>query len=214
MTIQWEVRIRSNPYKETIPDRQFAQVVRACVAARADDVAARARSGEFGRDSMAFVVLDPTTARRRPGEQAILFVAEVGPDGAKFLPNASAKAFEHWDLGADCGVLVYVQNHRLADGRFGFGFSVELDGTIVGASGESELQDRFEAVCLAAELNYRIGAARADFDAAGKQEWYAVPSRPDPLVRCVASEQGGLRLRSADEPTGSAASVPTAREEA
>ena len=123
-----------------------------------------------------------------------MLVASVGPEGARFVPNASAKAFEHWDLGADCGVLVYTQNHRLADGRFGFGFSAELDGTIVGASGESELQDRFEAVSLAAELNYRIGAARSLWEEGGRQEWYSVPSRPEAPYAGVWSMQGVANL--------------------
>jgi len=195
MALEWDVHVLRNPYAQTVPDANFIELVRQSVEARAADIERRSRSGEFGRDSMAFVVLDPTAPRSRRSDDVVLLVASVGPEGARFVPNASAKAFEHWDLGTECGVLVYTQNHRLADGRFGFGFSVELDGTIVAASGESELQDRFEAVSLAAELNYRIGAARSVWEEGGKQEWYSVPSRPDVPYAEVWSLEGVANLR-------------------
>jgi hypothetical protein len=194
MALEWHLHLLRNPYSQTIPDTNFIELVKQSVEARAADVERRSRSGEFGRDSMGFAVLDPTAARSKRSDEVVLLVASVGPEGPRFVPNASAKAFEHWDLGADCGVLVYTQNHRLADGRFGFGFSVELDGTIVGASGESELQDRFQAVSLAAELNYRVGAARSVWEEGGKQEWYSVPSRPDAPYADVWSLEGLANL--------------------
>jgi hypothetical protein len=196
MPLEWGAHVLRNPYPQTVPDANFAELVRNSVAARAADIEARSQSGEFGRDSMAFVVLDPTAPRSKRSDEVVLLVASVGPEGARFVPNASAKAFEHWDLGTDCGVLVYTQNHRLADGRFGFGFSAELDGTIVGASGESELQDRFQAISLAAELNYRIGAARSAWEeGGGRQEWYSVPSRPDAQYAGVWSLEGLANLK-------------------
>jgi hypothetical protein len=195
MALEWDVHVLRNPYAQTVPDANFIELVGQSVEARAADVERRSRSGEFGRDSMAFVVLDPTAPRSKRSEEVVLLVASVGPEGARFVPNASAKAFEHWDFGTDCGVLVYTQNHRLADGQFGFGFSVELDGTIVGASGESELQDRFQAVSLAAELNYRIGAARSAWEEGGKQEWYSVPSRPGEPYSEVWNLEGLANLR-------------------
>jgi hypothetical protein len=179
MALLWDAHVLLNPYVQTVPHAAFIELVRSSVDARAADIERRSRSGEFGRDSMAFVVLDPTAPRWKKSAEVVLLVATVGPEGTRFVPNASAKAFEHWDFRTECGVLVYTQNHRLADGQFGFGFSVELDGTIVAASGQSELQDRFEAVSLAAELNYRIGAARSAWEEGGKQEWYTVPSHPD-----------------------------------
>lgn len=203
MSLEWEVHVLRNPYAQTIPDANFIELVRLSVEARAVDVEQRSQSGEFGRNSMGFVVLDPTAPRSRRSEEVVLLAASVGPEGARFVPNASAKAFEHWDFGADCGVLVYTQNHRLADGRFGFGFSVELDGTIVGGSGESELQDRFEAVSLAAELNYRIGAARSVWEEPGKQEWYSVPSRAGTPYAEVWNLHGMAEL------TGGAGSGPS-----
>jgi hypothetical protein len=194
MTLEWEIHVLRNPYAQTVPDTNFIDLVRRSVEARAADVDRRSRSGEFGRNSMGFVVLDPTAPRSRPSNDVVLLAASVGPEGARFIPNASAKAFEHWDLGSDCGALVYTQNHRLADGQFGFGFSAELDGTIVGASGESELQDRFQAVSLAAELNYRIGAARSVWEEAGKQEWYSVPSSPGVPYTEVWRREGMAKL--------------------
>jgi hypothetical protein len=194
MVLGWDVHVLRNPYAQTIPDANFVALVRSSVEARAADIERRSRSGEFGRDSMAFVVLDPTAPRWKRSEEVVLLVASVGPEGTRFVPNASAKAFEHWDFGTDCGVLVYTQNHRLADGQFGFGFSVDLDGTIGAASGESELQDRFEAVSLAAELNYRIGAARSAWEDGGKQEWYSVPSHPEAPYADVWSLEGVANL--------------------
>lgn len=205
MPLEWDVHLLRNPYSQTVPDASFVELVRQSMEARAADIEARSRSGEFGRDSMAFVVLDPTAPRSKRSDEVVLLAATVGPQGARFVPNASAKAFEHWDLGADCGVLVYTQNHRLADGQFGFGFSVDLDGTVVGASGQSELQDRFQAVSLAAELNYRIGAARSAWEeGGGRQEWYAVPSRPDAPYAAVWSLQGLANI------TGSTGNVASA----
>lgn len=203
MALEWDVHVLRNPYAQTVPDAKFIELVRQSVESRAADIERRSRSGEFGRDSMAFVVLDPTAPRSKRSEEVVLLVATVGPEGVRNVPNASAKAFEHWDLGTECGVLVYTQNHRLADGQFGFGFSVELDGTIVGASGETELQDRFQAVSLAAELNYRIGVARSVWEEGGRQEWYSVPSRPDAPYAEVWRLEGVavLRGRTGNEPS-------------
>ncbi len=47
---------------------------------------------------------------------------------------------------------------------------------------------------LAAELNYRIGAARTAWEDGGKQEWYSVPSHPEAPYANVWSLEGVANL--------------------
>ncbi|HWI32225.1 MAG TPA: hypothetical protein VNT50_12095 [Microbacterium sp.] len=93
------------------------------------------------------------------------------------------------------GQLVYSEAHRLPDGSFRFGYSVEVDGTQVGASGLTELQDRYQATVLAADLNYRIAAARTEWakDFAGER-WYANEQvAPDRFRDALAGVLGGVQ---------------------
>jgi hypothetical protein len=87
----------------------------------------------------------------------------VGEEGERFLPNAMAKACEHRDHQASAGSVLYSQLHRLADGDFRWGHSAEVEGTIVGVSGLSEIQDRFQGQLLAAEFNYEIARFRLEW---------------------------------------------------
>jgi hypothetical protein len=155
-----DIRLISNPYVTSIPDAELLELIHAVGRARAEDIERGSSSGEYPRESMGFVVLDPTAPSWKPSEEAVLALIVIGAEGMDFLPNAAAKAIEHRDHAADCGVLVYAQNHRLADGDFRFGFSVCIEGTYVGGSGLSEIQDRYQATLLAADINYRIIAAR------------------------------------------------------
>jgi hypothetical protein len=160
MPLSLEIRVITNPYVRSIPDSEFVTIIRAAAEARAEDIERRSQNGEYTRASMSFVILDPTAPSWKPSEDAVLAMIIIGPDGRDFLPNAAAKAIEHRDHSADCGVLVYAQSHRLADGDFRFGFSACVEGTYVGGSGLSEIQDRYQATVLAADINYRIAEAR------------------------------------------------------
>lgn len=167
------IRFAHNPYADTIPDPQFEALVTACVQRRAADIIERFESGEYSRDKIAFVVLDPTAPQFRETDDCILFVAIVG-EAEFFAPNAYAKVAARRDHGVGDGELVYAHPHRLADGSFRFGYSVNVDGTLVGASGQTEIQDRYQATVLAADLNYQLTATRQEWarDFVGER-WYA-----------------------------------------
>lgn len=188
MPLSLEIRLVTNPYARSIPDSEFTGLIRTAAEARAEDIERGSRTGEYPRASMSFVVLDPTAPAWKPSDDAVLALIVIGPDGMSFLPNAAAKAIEHRDHGTDCGVLVYAQNHRLADGDFRFGFSVCLEGMYVGGSGLSEIQDRYQATMLAADINYRINAAR--------EKW-------------AASHTGGYWFGDEHEPAGRYAHIWT-----
>jgi hypothetical protein len=56
---------------------------------------------------------------------------------------------------------------------FRFGGAVEVAGTLVGASGQTELQNRHQCSLLAADFNYAVGAARKRWeDENGPGRWY------------------------------------------
>jgi hypothetical protein len=172
MTLGFEIRLVNNPWPETVPD--FSEILTHAAEDRARGIAERVANGDYRRDSMAFVVLDPTAPISRATEDAVLAMVCVGEDGPRFAANAMAKAAEHRDHGLECGSLALAQKHRLADGDFRNGFSVEVGGTIVGASGQNSLQDQYEATLLAARLNYEIGRARLAWEEAqGRGGWFS-----------------------------------------
>ena len=174
-----QVRIFGNPYSHMIPDEEFFDLVVDVVAARANDIAERAKSGEYPRDSMGFIVLDRTAPYWKPSDECVLIVAIIGPEGEDFIPNAMAKTIQHRDKAVDCGVLVYTQKGRLSEGDFRYGFSVCIDGTYVGGSAQSELQDRYQATVLAADLNYRVDSAITAWEVkTGKSRWYCNEDLP------------------------------------
>lgn len=174
-----EVHIVSNPYSHMIPDDEFFRIVTGAVATRADDIWRRYQTGEYPRNCMGFVALDRTAPYWKPSDETVLVVATVGPEGQDFVPNAMAKAIEHRDKGVDCGVLVYTQKGRLAEGDFRYGFSVCIDGTYVGGSAQSELQDRYQVTLLAADFNYRVDSAiKAWEEKTGPGRWYCNENLP------------------------------------
>jgi hypothetical protein len=174
----WSIDVRRNPWPDTIPNEAFYALLERVIAARAADVSSRHTAGEYVRDSMGFCLLDPTVPDSTPTEDSVLALFAIGDEGNDYVVNAIAKVFEHRDHGADCGALVYSQSHRLADGDFRFGFSVVVEGTPVGASGLTELQDRYQATLLGAEFNLRVAEARETWgkDVAGA--WYHDGSKP------------------------------------
>jgi hypothetical protein len=176
---QATVYLIRNPWGETISDDELYELICEAAVKRADSIAREFDNAEYPRDSMGFIILDPTAPMSRPSEDCVLAIITIGPNGADFVPNAAAKAFEHRDSGVECGVLVYTQPHRLADGDFRYGFSVCVDGTYVGGSGLSEVQDRREGTKLAADFNYGVGAARKLWtDAVGSGHWFDAEDQP------------------------------------
>jgi hypothetical protein len=183
----WKLDIRTNPYPETIPDDAFYALLDRVVAARAADVSARHAQGEYPGDSMGFCLLNPAAPDSAATEDTVLALASVGADGNKFVINAIGKVFAHRDHGVDCGAMVYSQNHRLADGDFRFGFSVSVDGTLAGASGLSELQDRYQGTLLAADFNLRVAEARGAWGKTVSGAWYSNSDSPGKRAAVLAA---------------------------
>jgi hypothetical protein len=173
VALDYEVHISRNPYSETIPDEAFRLLVGAAIGARASDIGARFDTGEYERNRMAFVLLDPTAPSGALADDIVLAIALVGSEADFFAPNALAKAFCYRDHGAEGSALMHTQNHRLADGSFRFGGAVEVGGTIVGGSGQTELQDRYQCTLLAADFNYAVAMGRKSWEEShGPGRWY------------------------------------------
>ncbi len=193
MTLAVQIFIHSNPFVGIISDVAFNRIVSRAVYARAEDIQKRYMAGEYPRDSFSFTILDPTAPASTPSEDAIMVLALIGPEGADFAPNGLAKAIEHRDSGTECGVLVYTQKHRLPSGSFRYGFSVCLDGTYVGGSGETELQDRYQCTLLAADFNLRIDTTIKEWEEVhGPGRWFSEDNKPgrritDALVSVMSS---------------------------
>ena len=117
-----------------------------------------------------------------------LWLSSIGPEGEDYLVNGVGKAVEHWELGQDCGISAYVQPHRLVDGSFIYGHSVELDGTIAGASAATEQQDRSMAARAAAEFNCFVGDAHKDWsERHPNHKWYCNEDKPRELFTEIAA---------------------------
>ncbi len=149
-------RLVDNPYAHTVPYLDLLINDLACNRAR--EVVEGHKRGEFKRNSLAICLMNPAKPARR-GTEAVLAMIVIGPEGRDYLPNAVAKAVTHHNTRQDCGIAAYVEPYRLVDGSFVYGHSAEVAGTIAGASGLTEAQDRFMATVLAAEFNYRVTEA-------------------------------------------------------
>jgi hypothetical protein len=160
MALAVSIKLFADPYSHTFPHERLAAAVMSIAAELAEMIERRHATGEFPRNSFGMVVLDPTAPNWKPSSECILATVAIGPEGEDFLVNGLAKAMEHRDHGTNCGTLVYVQPQRLTDGDFCYGFSVNLEGTIVGGSAQTEAQDAMLCTIFAAELNYRIAAAK------------------------------------------------------
>ncbi len=190
---QRQIMIYRTPYSNFMDNNTFKEIIRQIITDRAEALARLHASGEYSRPSMGYAILDPTAPADIPTSQTLMVLAEVGPEGERFGINARAKAFEHRNLNANCGVGVFVSQHRLQQGAFRFGFSADVDGTIVGASGASSIQDRREATILGADFNYRVQQFIEKWKNAkeNKEGWWMnndnIPDRryteeiPDPL---------------------------------
>ena len=174
MSLDCQVFILRNPYSETIGDAAFRALLESIIRTRAAEIEERFGAGEYERNRMSFTILDPTAPREAIADDIVMAVALIGPEADFFAPNAMAKAFCYRDSGLEACALINGQNHRLADGSFRFGGAAEVAGTIVGGSGQTELQDRYQCTVLAADFNYRIAMARKQWEEAnGPGRWYA-----------------------------------------
>ena len=158
--LEHRIKVVKNPYPHTIPNDTFVSMLLDICGSRAADIERRYLNKEYKRDSMGFVLLDPTAPNSTRSENAVVAYFSIGSEGDSFLVNAIAKAFEHRDHCASAGSLLFSQTHRLADGDFRWGHSAYVEGTIVGASAQTPEQDRYQAQLLAVEVNYGVGSIR------------------------------------------------------
>jgi hypothetical protein len=195
LALEYQLHILRNPYLETIPDGAFRSLLNGVVGARADDIEARFGSGEYVRNRMSFVILDPTAPSGAASDDIVLALALIGPEADFFAPNAVAKAFALREHGADAAGLIAAQNHRLADGGFRFGGAAEVAGTIVGGSGQTDIQDRYQCSVLAAHFNYAVATSRKAWEEShGTGRWYS--NEQAPSGRFAAVVEKALRDRS------------------
>jgi hypothetical protein len=183
----FKLKVLSNPYPHTIPDVELYRMLDEIATNLHVEVFNRYGSGEFKRNSLGLCLMNPTAPRSTPPQNAILALLAVGLEGPDFLPNGVGKAFEHWQHGEDCGTLAYVKPYLLPDGSFVYGHSVDVEGTIVGASGATEAQDRFLATCFGAEFNYRVTDARKAWRAENPDsKWFCDQNLPDKAFTAAA----------------------------
>lgn len=192
--LQVKTVVFKNPWIGRISLEELDKIIFGVAKSAAGVIQDRFENREFVRASMGLLILDPTTPKKPQIESwrdLALATIAIGVEGERFLPNAAAKVVEHLVHGVDCGVLVYTQKHRLADGDFRYGFSVIVDGTPVGGSGETELQDRFMSTFVAADFNLRVAEAIGAWEKTqGEGRWYTDADAPPNRYTAIVDQQG------------------------
>ncbi|MDQ5944093.1 MAG: hypothetical protein QG658_159 [Patescibacteria group bacterium] len=191
--LPYAVKVIANPYPHTIPDAEFHLLIDSIAQRLRDQIYTDYTALEPGhphklkRSSLGLCVMDPTLPRSTPAQDAVMALITIGLEGEDLLVNGVGKAVTHWELGQDCGIGAYVHLHRLRDGSFVYGHSAELDGTIVGASGATEQQDRSMATQFAAEFNSCVADARKRWRLANPvHKWYCNQDEPDQRFTKIA----------------------------
>lgn len=191
--LPYEVKVIANPYPHTIPDAEFSLLIDSIAQRLRDQVYSdywSLKPGQFHhlkRSSLGICLMNPTLPRNTPAQDAVLALIAIGLEGEDYLVNGVGKAVTHWEMGQDCGIGAYVQLHRLRDGSFVYGHSAEVDGTIVGASGATEQQDRSMAIQVAAEFNSCVADARKRWrEAHPEHKWYCRQDEPDQRFAKIA----------------------------
>jgi hypothetical protein len=179
------VKLYQNPWPDTVPNLKAILVKIA--KKRAQHIRRNFKAGKYKRDSFALAIMSPAARRSVPAEEALLAVLLIGPEGWKYECNAIAKAAEHWETGKPAGYGVFVDLTKSADGDFCWGFSSEVDGTIIGGSGVKPHQDKCEAAHCGASFNYFVEDARlAWMDEHPDWGWFTNANQPDPRYVAMA----------------------------
>lgn len=186
------IRVHQNPWDHTVPNDKLAEIIHAVADRRAEHVLKQYEAGNYSRNSLGVAILNPTAPLWQPSSETLLATIAIGPEGVRFVTNAIAKAVEHRDRGLLAGFGVYVDLTQSADGDFCYGYSTQVDGTIGGASGQTELQDVMEAGHALVSFNYWIRQARkAWLD--GREErphWFCNLDEPGELYTEMANRRG------------------------
>lgn len=186
LTVQ--IKVFPTSWEHRVPQPMLEQIIQDIAGRRAEEIEAAHSVGEYSRDSMGFVLMDPTKPLSVPSEQAIMAIIAIGQNGADFVPNAAAKAFTTRERGVDSGELVYAHQHQLGDGEFRYGFGATIDGTNGGASGATEIQDRYQAAVLCADFNLEIQQAQAAWEKDHPDgRWYCNVDQPNRRYLDVAA---------------------------
>jgi hypothetical protein len=182
-----------NPYGYLLSDGAFDDLLlelglRRAASIQRNHTAAEGRAprGVYGRDCMAFVLMDPTAGPWVPNEEAVLAAVLVGEGADRFLPNAAAKATGHRRIGRNYGEAVHVDPHLCGSGHFRYGHSADVRGVIAGTSSQTTDQDLFEARMLATDFVQAIDELhRAWETATGLGEWATDDDTPGPHHRAL-----------------------------
>lgn len=183
------IKIYQNPWSHTFPDAEMIELFTNIAATRAQSVRLKYDINHYNRDSLAISILDPAAPLWRPSNQTLLATIAIGPEGEDFVVNAIAKAVEHRDKGRMAGYGVHVDLTQTGDGDFCYGFSTQVDETIAGASGQTELQDAYEAGMAAVEFNYWVRRMRQAWrEVHPDNRWFCKVNKPDHLAAEMAED--------------------------
>jgi hypothetical protein len=188
------VRVFQNPWDHTVPDDMLSTIFGTIASLRAEHVEKHFNLGRYSRDSLGMAFLNPQAPRWQPSSETLLATIAIGPEGEDFIPNAIAKAVYHRDHGHPAGFGVYVDMTQSADGDFAYGFSTQVDGTIAGASGQSELQDAVEAGHATVTFNYLIRETRKGWldSREERPRWFCNINEPGEIYTSMASAAASI----------------------
>lgn len=188
------VRVFQNPWSHTVPDNTLSHILARIATLRAEHVEKHFATGRYSRDSLGLAFLNPQAPLWQPSSETLLATIAIGPEGERFIPNAIAKAVYHRDHGKLAGFGVYVDLTQSADGDFAYGYSTQVDGTIAGASGQSELQDAAEAGHAAVTFNYLIRETREGWldSREERPRWFCNANEPGDLYAAMANSEAKI----------------------
>lgn len=187
----FSVKVYYHPWGHSLDDN-LETILESIAIQCAESVAREHAAGTYARDSLGIAILDPTAPLWKPSTEVLLATIAIGPDGEQFVTNAIAKAVHHRDKQQLAGYGVHVDLTQSADGDFAYGFSTQVDGTIAGASGQSELQDAVEAGHALVEFNYAVRATRKRWLEAQdpRPRWFCDQNEPDRRFREMQAAKG------------------------
>lgn len=188
------IKVLSNPWLHSVGGDGLMTIIHRVAVARAAHVAKQFAAGDYKRESLGLAIMNPSAPISADSMDALLATVAIGPEGDSFVPNAIAKAVQHRDSGQLAGYGVYVDLTRTQDGDFCYGFSTQVDDTIAGASGQSELQDACEAGHAAVTFNYLLRSHRKEWvDAHSGNRWFCNIDEPAGLYTRLANQEGSSR---------------------
>lgn len=181
-----EVRLIRSPWSKSIADNITLGFLNTAAAEMYEQFDEWFEAGkiEEGRDSFAAVILDPTQARwAKTIRDLVIAIVMIGPEAARFVPNATAKADGHDRHDLSMRHLMEEYPHLLGDSDFAYGESAEYDYCVGGGSGLSPEQDGELVLILLKEFIERVNSARQQWLAdrrnnGGKQAWWNAENTP------------------------------------